>query len=35
MCDMLLNEKREKVCEYLEEIVFLFKEKLIYEEFCK
>lgn len=36
LCDGLLIEKREIVCGYLEGIVFLFKEKLIYnEELCK
>ncbi|XP_052702119.1 uncharacterized protein LOC128178800 isoform X2 [Crassostrea angulata] len=32
MCDMLPNEKREKACEYLEEIVSLPKEKSTHEE---
>lgn len=35
MCDMLPNEKREKACEYLEEIVSLPKEKSTHEELCK
>lgn len=36
LCDMLPNEKREKACAYLEEIVSMPKEKSTYnEELCK
>lgn len=35
LCNMLLKEKKERVCECLERIFFFFKVKLIYEEFCK